>query len=582
MEKTAYVRKYYPLRHFVSFVAICVLTGCIPAIQVIVEARLIDEAILGVVQNALPEFTKYLGIYTFLFLCSSILQSFLQKNTEQHMLVVGKRFDSERLEKADRVPFQMTETQAFHELFEKAGKAADLDNAFYNALGQEILGFVKVITTFTVLFTVDAWVSIILIALLLLGAAINRKAAQNVEGFWEEYIQNMRRANYLSTLLLHREYAAERKIFGYGQEIETRYGKDFSAAVDKNSKLGKRRFHAECAATFFTIAYNIAVVLALIWPLSKGKISIGTFIAAFSAANRLRDISSQIYDAIFTGASSFAQLSGFFSFLELDEERKRPSNQGIDRKAGIEFRHVSFSYPGSNVPVLDDVNFKIQNGSHYALVGENGCGKTTLVKLLLGLYQPTGGSILAGGKDITDMSREERRGLFSVMFQDFYHYPISIRENVSLGSGEALDQEEIRSILSLLGVNAPILSERDGLDRDLMLLKDGGVDISGGEWQKIAAARCILSPAPIAVLDEPNAALDPVSEAAFYQAYKEMLAEKTTIFISHRLGAVKSADKILVLRNSHLIAMDTHEELMQTCEYYRGLYETQRGLYYGL
>lgn len=203
-----------------------------------------------------------------------------------------------------------------------------------------------------------------------------------------------------------------------------------------------------------------------------------------------------------------------------------------------------------------------------------------MVKLLLGLYQPTAGSILVGGKNIQSMNREEKRGLYSVMFQDFYRYPISVKENISLSSSEAIETERMKNVLSMLGVKAPFLQEEDGLDRNLRLLKREGIDLSGGEWQKIVAARCILSNAPIAILDEPNAALDPVSEEVLFHAYKEMLHKKTAVFISHRLGVVKSADQILVLHNKQLIAMDSHEKLMQDCAYYRDLYETQRRLYY--
>ena len=580
MTKSAYIRSAYPGGQFAGFIILCLFLGCIPALQIVTESSLIDSAILGMESGALPQFVRYLSIYTLLLLCNLLGGAFLQRNCELHALAAGRKFDRLRLEKARKISFQITETREFHELLEKAGKAPELDSAFYNALREGLTGIVKITTSLAVLAMIDIRTTVLVIVLLLAGIAINTGTAKKSGSFWEKYIQNMRRANYLSSLLLHREYAAERKIFDYKDEIGRRYREEFSLAEKQNGKLGKKRFYIEFITTCFSALYNVAAILLLLRPLNNGAISLGTFIAAFSAVNQLKNISSQVYASVFTMSASFSQMSGFFSFLHLEEERESRTEGAVSMPAQIEFKGVSFTYPNAEEPVLDNVSFTLIPGAHYALVGENGCGKTTLVKLLLGLYRPTAGVILVGGKNLQNMSREEKISLFSVMFQDFYRYPISVRENISLSSPDPIDADRMKSVLSMLGVRAPFLLEEGGLDRNLRLLKKGGIDLSGGEWQKIVAARCILAGAPIAVLDEPNAALDPVSEEVLFRAYKELLGRKTTLFISHRLGVVKSADRILVLHNKRLLAMDSHENLMQSCMYYRDLYETQRRLYY--
>lgn len=228
---------------------------------------------------------------------------------------------------------------------------------------------------------------------------------------------------------------------------------------------------------------------------------------------------------------------------------------------------------------MEQVSFTLRPGKHYALVGENGCGKTTLVKLLLGLYQPTQGEILIGGRPVGQLTEAQRRRLFCVMFQDFYRYPLSVRETVSLSSSVPPADPDIRTVLTMLDLKNQTIGAENGLATNLMPLKDGGTNLSGGEWQKLTATRCFLSDAPIAILDEPNAALDPLSEAAFYRTCGERLAGKTTLFISHRLGSVKHADQILVLHQQHLIAADHHDALMEECHYYANLFHTQRGLY---
>lgn len=581
MHKSTYIRQYYPIGLFAALVAFCVVIGCIPSLQIIVQRNLIDTAIDGLANGSLQAFIVHLIRFIALILLSSLLASLLQFGTNRLNLIVGKKLDSQRVNKCRKVAFPITETQAFHALCEQAEKAAETDQAFFAALQTGIKSTIQIITSFVVLSSIDARTAVVIFVLLLFGIWINKNAAKNSGNIWGEYIQNMRHANYLSSLLLHREYAAERKVFHYNPEIENRYHKDCSEAIEKNSKLGRKRLISESITTLFSAIYSMAAILLLGVSVGNGKITIGSFIAAFTAISSLRNVASQLYGAVFDVSNHFSRLSGFFSLLTLEEDCTPSSDEPTDLLKGIEFQHVSFSYPETSVHVLEDVSFILKPGMHYALVGENGCGKTTLVKLLIGLYQPTSGRILVGGKDVSKMCTAEKRQIFSAIFQDFYRYPLSIRENVSLSSPMPQSSNAINDTLDALRFDAPLRQKENGLDIGLGFLAQESTDLSGGEWQKLTVARSILSPAQIIVLDEPNAALDPVSEMAFYHAYEEMFASKTTLFISHRLGAVKSADQILVLHNRHLIAMDAHNSLMNTCEYYRELFETQRGLYYG-
>lgn len=581
MRKSTYIRQYYPAGLFAALMLSCAILGSIPSLQIIVQRNLIDTAIEGMSTGSLRTFITHLIQFIALILLSSLLTSLLQFGTDQHNRIVGKKLDIQRVEKCSKVSFPITETQSFHELCEKAEKATESNQALFAALQTGTKSIIQIISSFVVLFSIDARTTVIIYILLFLGIWVNKNAAKDSENFWGEYIQNMRHANYFSSLLLHREYAMERKIFNYNQEIENRYHKDCSVAIRKNSKLGRKRLVSESITTLFAAVYSMAAILLLVTPIGNGKITIGAFIAAFTAIGSLRNVASQLYGAIYDVSKNFSCLSVFFSLLELEEDRMPSSAEQIDLSKGIEFQNVSFTYPGASVAILDDVSFTLKPGMHYALVGENGCGKTTLVKLLIGLYQPTSGHILAGGKEVSKMCSEEKRHIFSAIFQDFYRYPLSIRENVSLSSTKQQNSNAINDVLDMLHFDAPLRLKENGLDIGLGFLKQESADLSGGEWQKLTIARSILSPAQIIVLDEPNAALDPMSEMAFYRVYEEMFTSKTTLFISHRLGAVKSADKILVLHNKHLIAMDSHNALMDTCEYYRELFETQRGLYHG-
>ena len=225
------------------------------------------------------------------------------------------------------------------------------------------------------------------------------------------------------------------------------------------------------------------------------------------------------------------------------------------------------------------MSFRLAAGRHYALVGENGCGKTTLVKLLLGLYRPQIGEVTVGGVPVEQLSPVGRRRLFSVVFQDFYRYPLTLRENASLSSGHPLSDEEMQAAFARLDLSPAAAEGALGYDVPLLPFKREGAGLSGGEWQKLAVVRSILSTAPVAVLDEPNASLDPLVERAVNGALRDLLKGRTALFISHRLGTVHTADEILVLRQGKLIGMAPHEALMDSCGYYAELYRIQRGLY---
>ena len=581
MYKYSYVRKYYPIKFILISIFACTLLGGIPALQMIVEKQLIDAAITGIFSDRGTGFTSYLVQFVALILCGALLVAWVQRETERNCLLVGRELDQERLEKANRIAFATTETQEFRVLLERAEKVAELDKKFCKALQTSLSSFVQIGLSFFVLLSIDVKTAVVLFLLLLIGTVIHKKSAEKTENFWNEYVNKMRKATYLSSILLHRDYAAERKVFDYSDELENKFQNEFFSAAEENCRSGWKRLISESQTTILSVSYIVLTVLFLTPQLYRGQISFGAFVVVFSAANKLQNLGGQFYGSIFDIASSFAQMSGFFEFLNLQEENEPRVNQKIDINKGIVFQDVSFTYPGADSPVLDNVSFTLETGGHYALVGENGCGKTTLVKLLLGLYHPTSGKIYVGGIDLSDVRQEDRRIIFAAVFQDYYRYPLSIKENVSLSSLDIHSVDKIESVLRSLDLDLPATENKDSLDIDLKLLKDNSIDISGGEWQKLTIARALLSPAPIVVLDEPNAALDPSSEEILYRVYKEMLSSKTTLFISHRLGVVKDSDSIMVLHDKHLIAMDTHEKLMNGCEYYKRLYDSQRGLYYG-
>ena len=246
----------------------------------------------------------------------------------------------------------------------------------------------------------------------------------------------------------------------------------------------------------------------------------------------------------------------------------------------IELEHVSFTYPGSRVPTLKDLNLTIRPGEKIALVGLNGAGKSTLVKLLCGLYRPTSGTIRVGGRPISSFGKEEYFSMIAAVFQDVKLLPLTIAQNVASDNGEDIDRQRVRQCLSLAGLWEMV----DGLPRkeDTPLgrgVLDDGIDLSGGERQKVWMARAFYKEAPILILDEPTAALDPLAEQEIYEKYVEMSEGRTSLFISHRLASTRFCDRIWLMENGRITEQGSHEELMRKKGAYARLFEVQ-GKYY--
>ena len=247
---------------------------------------------------------------------------------------------------------------------------------------------------------------------------------------------------------------------------------------------------------------------------------------------------------------------------------------------GIELEHVSFTYPGSRVPTLRDLNLTIRPGEKIALVGLNGAGKSTLVKLLCGLYRPTSGTIRVGGRPLSSFGREEYFSMIAAVFQDVKLLPLTIAQNVASDNGEDIDRQRVRQCLSLAGlwemVDGLPQKEDTPLGRGVL---DDGIDLSGGERQKVWMARAFYKEASILILDEPTAALDPLAEQEIYEKYVEMSEGRTSLFISHRLASTRFCDRIWLMENGRITEQGSHEELMEKNGAYARLFAVQ-GKYY--
>jgi ATP-binding cassette subfamily B protein len=328
---------------------------------------------------------------------------------------------------------------------------------------------------------------------------------------------------------------------------------------------------------------NIFIVLSLLVSLSKNLFTIGLFMSLTAGIFNLVDMMSWRLPAMVTDIAKIKEyisdVSVFFGLAEKKSAVSLPEKPEGFVFESIEFRNVSFAYPGTDHYILKNCSFKIEAGKHYAFVGVNGAGKTTVTKLLIGLYDNYEGEITINGKSIKDYDLSQIKGLFSVVFQDFSRYYLTIKDNVKLGNVLVEDEEKIKTSAAQAGLTGLLSRLDSGLTTYLGKIESEGIDLSGGEWQRIAIARNLYADAQMRILDEPTASLDPIVESEIFEMFNRASAGKSAIVITHRLGAARMADEILVFDGGHVIEKGDHKKLLDQGGLYCTMYERQREWY---
>src|SRR5271163_73517 len=392
-----------------------------------------------------------------------------------------------------------------------------------------------------------------------------------------------RQLDYLRVLGGSKEAAKELKLFGLAPFLTERFSRLSNQIYEEDVDLARRRLVAgSFLSTISTAGYYLAYVF-VIWRTATGVLSVGAFTFLAGAIQQASSNIEQMFSTVSSIADQALFLTDLIAFFEMrpmiaSKPNALPAPRPIAR--GFEFRNVSFRYPGSSRLVLDGLNFHFRQGERVALIGENGEGKTTIVKLLTRLYDPVEGQVLLDGVDLREYNLEDLYTQVGVIFQDFMRYEMTARENIAVGRIERLDD-----LPGLLKSAQKSMADEvigrlpRGYEQMLGRRFDGGVDLSGGEWQKVALARAYLRDAQILILDEPTAALDARSEYEVFQRFAELTAGKMALFISHRFSTVRMADRIVVLENGRIAEDGDHEKLTRLGGRYAEMFELQAASY---
>ena len=394
-----------------------------------------------------------------------------------------------------------------------------------------------------------------------------------------------RKLLYLEYVLANDEHVKEVKLFGIGPHLLDRYRTLAESFFEEDKQLAIRRAlltHLfSLLGTFaFYATYALMAVAAALARITLGNLTL--YVVSLRQGQ-------QAFQSVLSGIGNLYEhnlyMSNLFSYIELSEASERAQSErarnrlkvGASGETGIRFEDVGFHYPGKESWALRHVDLTIRPGDSIALVGENGAGKTTFVKLLAGLYEPTEGRIVLDGRDLTTWDPEQLRKRFGVLFQDFNKYQLKLRENIGLGSVEhLLDEPRIERAAERGGASELLHTLPGGLDAALGHWFEKGSELSGGQWQKVALARAFMrEDADILVLDEPTAALDAESEHAVFERFRELATGRTTIVISHRFPTVRMAKSIIVLEHGQIVERGSHEFLLEKNGKYARMFKLQ-------
>lgn len=451
----------------------------------------------------------------------------------------------------------------------------------FKELGINLLGF----TVYMVLLiSVNPLVLLITAVSAVFGVIIRRRADR-----WKfendyEYKSHRRKLWYINNIGGRFDMAKDIRLFAMTKWLNNIYDTNLKIEFDFRRKERMKQLSADmvdCFMNFVRLGISYAY---LIWAVINGKLSVDGFVLLFAA---IAGFSNWIMGILYGFATisryslSYCRIREFFEYPDkFKYDEGEPIVQETKKSYSLEFKNVSFCYENTEEYTLENINITIKAGEKLAIVGLNGAGKTTLVKLLCGFYDPTEGIVLLNGRDIKEFNRKEYYKLFTAVFQDFNILPLSIAENISQLTGADIDREKIYHCLKQADLEEKIKSMPKGIDTLLIKdVNDEAVELSGGETQKFMLARALYKDAPVLILDEPTAALDPIAESRLYEKYNELSAKKTSVYISHRLASTRFCDRIILIDNKRITEQGTHDELMKKGGKYADLFEIQSKYY---
>ena len=495
-----------------------------------------------------------------------------------------------RMRKMFKTDFKNMENPDFLDFGQKAKNALYQGNGFHGVLYEShniISNSIIIIFSSVMIGIRNIWVLIaILFMAIIVGYILGWFGKRDKIKFQDVMAPTNRKLNYLERTSKNFDFAKDIRLFNMSGVFKREFAVLNNFFFKKNRQHHNRWIIGALCMESVLLSETLVMYGWLVWSVLKGEMAISDlllFIGLVNSLHRNIGFMSWIYSAVKTNTLMINDYREFVNWKE--DSESFAEGEGVEKNLDLDsyefkFENVSFKYPGHDNYVLKNINLTIKNDSKLAVVGINGAGKTTLIKLIMKLYNPTEGRILLNGRDLRDFDRDEYFKLFSPVFQNIECFALPIFENVSFEVEEETNMDKVTSALERSGLLEKIDMYDAGIRVNLLKIFDEkGIDLSGGEKQKLALARALYKDAPIVILDEPTAALDALAEDRMYREFNNMVKNKIAIFISHRLGSTRFCDQIAMFKEGEIVELGTHSELLEKNGEYAEMFNIQSSYY---
>ncbi|WP_311487927.1 ABC transporter ATP-binding protein [uncultured Helcococcus sp.] len=549
---------------------------------------LVLKCILELIKNGRMDVYQLLtvaGIYTLVFIISKSLNLYLEGKIQYIFMLDRNNIMIEMIDKIMTMDFEYFEDSEFELEINQAFMGVAGDNIGYqNILVRtfRLLPNLILIIIFSILLLKESYiVFIVSMVSMLINLFLATKIAEYANKARPAIQDESRKYEKYKEVVEDFKYGKDIRIFSLKNRLLDNIKNFMNRLLDKQHKVDEYRFKISFLENLSIYLGQFVALLVFTYMAVNGQMTIATLIASLTILTILSNIIQAVNQDVTNVYENIQYVILTYDFLDSNLIKSR---DGIDYKfqgpIAIKFDRVSFKYPGSDKYVFKDLSFEIDADKNVALVGVNGAGKTTIVKLLVGLYKPTEGTIYLDGINADDLSMEARFRIFSVVFQETEPLALTVAENI-VGVENGINRERVKETLEKVGLWKKISSLENGIDQNVLkVIYEDGVILSGGENQKLMIARALYKKdTSVMVMDEPTSALDALAEEKIYKEFDSYMGNKTGIFISHRLASTRFCDEILFLDGGEISAKGSHQELMEKSKEYREMFETQ-GKYY--
>jgi ATP-binding cassette, subfamily B, bacterial len=569
----------------ITLAILSLLAGLLPGAIAYIGKLIVDSVVIAARSGLIVDrhhALSYVGIEAIAIVIFAAVQKGLVVCQSLLRVLLGQRVNESILEKALTLDLAHFEDSEFYDKMSQArSQASSRPLSLINRTFGLCQSALTLLTFGGLLWRFSAWAVLVLIVAAIPSFIAETRFSEHAFRLFRWRSPETRQQHYLETLLAREDYAKEVQLYQLGGMLLQRYRDIFNQLYDDDRNLTIKKggwgyLLGLLSTGAFYAAYAWIVIETISAKISLGEMTMYLVVfrqgqSTFAAA--LTSIGGMYEDNLY--------LANLYEFLE----QPIPRSQGKATKGivpnGIWFEHVSFSYPGSQQPVLKDISLQLQPGEKLAIVGENGSGKTTLIKLLTRLYVPSSGRIFLDGVDLNDWDIDVLRQRIGVIFQNFVQYQFTVGENVGVGDVEHLDDRKEWEIAAEKGMATPFINNLPkGFNTQLGKWFKDGQELSGGQWQKIALARAFMrSNADILILDEPTAAMDAEAEMNIFNRFRSLTENQMVVLISHRFSTVRMADKIIVMGHGEIIEQGSHEQLLAAKGRYAHLFSLQAAGY---